>query len=324
MADKVWVLAEQWRGDVTEVAREMLTLGREVASGAGASLEAVLLGHDCWETAAALPEADAVLYASHPAFADPVPEAHASALAQLVRERKPRCVLVPLTNLSMDVATLAAAMLDAPLISFCMDVRLAEGRVEAKSLLYGGKVEATVVASAGTVILAVLPGVRPAAEKTPGRGPSVEEVSVTVADTPGVRFLQLVEPPAGDVDITQIPVLVSVGRGIQNRDNIGLAEELAKALGGAVAGSRPVIDQGWLPMTRQVGKSGMNVKPKLYLALGISGAPEHLEGMKGSATIVAVNTDPKAPIFQVAHYGIVADLFEIHPPLTEQVLRKKG
>jgi len=126
------------------------------------------------------------------------------------------------------------------------------------------------------------------------------------------------------VDVTQQDMLVSVGRGIQTQDNIELAEELAAALGGVVSASRPVIDQGWLPLTRQVGKSGATVKPKLYLAAGISGAPEHVEGMKDSELIIAVNTDAQAPIFTVAHYGIVGELVEILPALTEAVKAKKG
>jgi electron transfer flavoprotein alpha subunit len=121
------------------------------------------------------------------------------------------------------------------------------------------------------------------------------------------------------VDITQQAVLVAVGRGIQQKENLEVVEELAQALGGAVCASRPVVDQGWLPATRQVGKSGMTVKPKCFLALGISGAPEHVEGMKDSDLIIAVNTDPRAPIFEVAQYGVVADLLEIAPALTEAV-----
>jgi electron transfer flavoprotein alpha subunit len=126
------------------------------------------------------------------------------------------------------------------------------------------------------------------------------------------------------MDITKQDVLVAVGRGIQNQDNLSLAEDLAQALGGAVCASRPVIDQGWLPLTRQVGKSGMIVKPKSYLALGISGAPEHVEGMKGSELIIAINTDPHAPIFDVAHYGICGDLLEVIPILTEKLKSRKG
>jgi electron transfer flavoprotein alpha subunit len=139
-----------------------------------------------------------------------------------------------------------------------------------------------------------------------------------------VEFEELLLPEGGDVDITQQEVLVAVGRGIQQKENVELAEELAQALGGAVCASRPVVDQGWLPSTRQVGKSGMTVKPKLYLALGISGAPEHQEGMKGSQLVIAVNTDPKAPIFDVAQYGAEADALDLLPALMEAIQAKKG
>jgi electron transfer flavoprotein alpha subunit len=139
-----------------------------------------------------------------------------------------------------------------------------------------------------------------------------------------VRFKKYIEPEAGDVDISQQEVLVAVGRGLQSQDNLELAEELAAALGGAVCGSRPVIDQGWLPLSRQVGKSGLTVKPKIYIAAGLSGAPEHVEGIKGSDLIIAINSDPRAPIFNVAHYGIVGDAAEVLPALAERVKAAKG
>ena len=132
-----------------------------------------------------------------------------------------------------------------------------------------------------------------------------------------IRFKGLVQPEAGDVDITAEEVLIAIGRGIGSEDGVEVANELAEAMGAQVAASRPIIDAGWLPKSRQIGKSGLKVTPKLYIALGISGAPEHLEGMKGSATIVAVNTDKNAPIFGVAHYGLVADLYEVAEELTE-------
>jgi len=156
------------------------------------------------------------------------------------------------------------------------------------------------------------------------RTPAIEEVEVALPSEGRVRFEKYIEPAAGDVDITQQDALVSVGRGIQTRDNIALAEELAEALGGVVSASRPVIDQGWLPLTRQVGKSGATVKPKLYLAAGISGAPEHVEGMKSADLIIAINTDPQAPIFTVAHYGIVGDVLDVLPALSEAVRARKG
>ena len=139
-----------------------------------------------------------------------------------------------------------------------------------------------------------------------------------------VVFRRYVEPDTSDVDITKQSVLVAVGRGIQSQDNVQLAEELAQSLGGAVCASRPVIDQGWLPLSRQVGKSGMTVKPRLYLAFGISGAPEHWDGMQNSECIISVNTDPKAPIFDGSHYGVVGDAVELIPLLTDRIKAKKG
>lgn len=134
-----------------------------------------------------------------------------------------------------------------------------------------------------------------------------------------VTLKQYVEPQASDVNIAKEPILISIGRGIQRQDNIELAQALAEALGGVVCGSRPVVDQGWLPVSRLVGKSGKTVKPKLYLALGISGAPEHVEGMGGAELIVAVNTDPRAPIFNVAHYGAAVSIFDLAPVLIEKI-----
>ena len=158
----------------------------------------------------------------------------------------------------------------------------------------------------------LLPGsVRPTAEA--GKAQVETRAPAAPLDAGAVCFEEYILPAAGDVDITQQEILVAVGRGIQQKDNLELAEELAAALGGAVCASRPVIDQGWLPATRQVGKSGMTVKPRCFIALGISGAPEHVEGMKDSDLIFAVNTDPNAPIFDVAHYGVVGDLWTLSP-----------
>ena len=134
-----------------------------------------------------------------------------------------------------------------------------------------------------------------------------------------VTLAQYVEPEAGDVDISKAPILISVGRGVQTEDNIELVEELAEALGGAVCSSRPVVDQGWLPTSRMVGKSGQTVKPKLYLAMGISGAPEHVEAITDSELIVAINTDPAAPIFDVAQYGAEVDMLDLLETLIEQI-----
>ena len=324
MPGNVWVMAEQWRGEISEITYELLALGRELADGLGVPLEVVLLGHEARGLAATLGAADGILYADDAAFAEPTAAPRSQTLASLAKERQPHCLLLPLTNLAADLAGLLPAQLGAPFVNYCRDVRVADGKLEARCLLYGGKMDAAVGAGTEPVLLGILPGVRPADQGRKGGAPPVEEVAASVPDAPRIRFTRYVEPEAGDVDITQQDVLVAVGRGIANEDNVELAQEIATALGGAVCGSRPVIDQGWLPLSRQVGKSGATVKPKFYLAAGISGAPEHTEGMKGSDVIIAINTDPDAPIFSVAHYGMVADCLDVLPALVETVAAKKG
>jgi len=318
MTSPLWILAETWRGQITETTLELLALGREVADQLRVPLEAVLFADKSLATS--LGVADHVLCA---AGVEPTPEAVAAALAQLVKERQPQAVLVPWTNLSMDAGALAAAKLNAPFVNGSKDLKADAGRLVAQCLVYGGKLEAAVAATVTPVLFGVLPGTRSADAGRSEKTPAITEVAVAVPETK-VKFQRFLEPETGDVDITQQDVLVAVGRGIQQQDNLELAEGLAKLLGGAVCGSRPVIDQGWLPLSRQVGKSGMSVKPKLYLMLGVSGAPEHIEGMKNAQLIVAINTDAAAPIFNVAHYGINADLFEVVPVLTEKLQAAKG
>jgi electron transfer flavoprotein alpha subunit len=172
-------------------------------------------------------------------------------------------------------------------------------------------------------IVSVLAGSFPIEAGRKQGAPGVAEVETLAApagiENSRLRFAGLIEPEGGDVDITQHEILVAVGRGIQSEENIALAEELAKKLGGAVCSSRPIVDNKWLPKTRQVGKSGLKVKPKIYVMLGISGAPEHMEGMKDAELIIAINTDESAPIFEHAHYGTTEDLFDVVPALTEKL-----
>lgn len=324
MSGAVWVLAEQWRGAVSDVTYELLALGRELADGLGVPLETVLLGSGVEGMAASLGAADRVLYADDPALAEPVGEHGSRVVAALAAEAGPGVVLVPITNVSWDLLGLLPVRMGAVLANFCTDVQVVEGGLEARCVLFGGKMEVRVVPHGETAVLGVLPGARGADEGRSTREPEVVRVAGPTAPAGGVRLLGYQEPEAGDVDITQQEVLVSVGRGLQGEANLDLAEDLADLLGGAVAGSRPAIDMGWLPVTRQVGKSGMQVKPRLYLALGISGAPEHVEGMRDSGLIIAVNSDPNAPIFDVADYGAAEDLLELAPALIDQLKERKG
>jgi electron transfer flavoprotein alpha subunit len=324
MAGNIWVVAEHWRGEVSEITYEALALGRELADSLGVKLEAVLLGSGAKGLASTLGKADAVLYGDHSGLADLIPQTYATVLAGLAREKQPHSILVGLTNVSMGLGTLLGAELGSPVVNFCRDASVDGGKLQGRCILYGGKMEATVSVSGELAVVGVWPGARRAEAGRAEGAPPVTDFTPAMPAVAQARLKQYLAPEAGDVDISQQAVLVAVGRGIQNKDNLEMAEELAGILGGAVCGSRPVIDQGWLPMTRQVGKSGMLVKPKLYLALGVSGAPEHQEGMRDSEFIVAVNTDPAAPIFDIAHVGVAADLFDVVPALVDELKAMKG
>jgi electron transfer flavoprotein alpha subunit len=319
----IWVIADQWRGAISDVTFEALVMGRELADQRGCPLEAVVLGNGVDGLAGQLGRADRVLAVNHPSLAEPMPGAWSAALAALVEPRAPEVILVPLTNVTLGVGTYLGAKLGLPVLNFCRDARFDDGRLTATAVLYGGKIEATVVVGKQPAVLGLRPGARQADAGRAAGSPPVEAISPTL-EASGVELTRYLEPDAGDVDLTRQDVLVAIGRGIGGKENVALAEEVAAALGGAVCGSRPVIDQGWLPLSRQVGKSGLAVKPKLYLAAGVSGAPEHVEGMKNSELIVAINTDPQAPIFDVAHYGIVGDALDVLPAIAEALTAKKG
>ncbi len=311
----VLVIAEHLQGNFTDATYEALAVARTVAGQTGGTVEAALVGADVTGLAGELGGADRILVADHSGLAEFVPTAHAAAFAEIVNETEPQIVLVPYTSTGMDVASHLSVQCDYPLVSYCQSVD-ADGGLSATTQLYAGKLEADVEVAGERAVFALLAGAGDAeAGRTGGAG---EVVKVTLTDPPAaMKLIGLAQPDAGDIDITAQDVLVVIGRGIESEDNIAEAVEVADALGGAVAASRPIVDQGWLPKTRQVGKSGLTVKPKVYLALGVSGAPEHIEGMRDASTIIAVNTDPRAPIFGVAHYGWVGDLFDLLPELAD-------
>ncbi|MBI1728807.1 MAG: electron transfer flavoprotein subunit alpha/FixB family protein [Candidatus Rokubacteria bacterium] len=319
MLNDVAVVLEHMEGVLAEVSFEMLAKGRELARASGGRLVAVLPGHGVRNLVDELGAADVVTLVEHEALAHYTPEAYVRALAAALTALEPRAALVASSSMGLDQAGALSVRLGWPLCAYCRDAHLDGDGLSAVSQIYGGKLLAEAVVQGAHAICAMLPGAAQAAEgRAPGT-PAVEMISPPDLVALPVRFKRLIRPEAGDVDITRESVLVSVGRGIQSQDNIPLLEELAHALGGALSASRPIVDQGWLPKTRQVGKSGLSVKPKLYVAVGISGAPEHIEGMRGAELILAINTDPGAPIFDVAHYGVVSDLFDVLPLLTEKI-----
>ena len=314
MSNDIFVLVEHHAGAVSEATNELFGMARGLAGISGGAVVGCLLGSGARGLAEGL-AADTVLSAEARELAAFVPEAYAATLAALVTDRDPRVLLIANTTVGMDVAGAVSGRTGRPLIAYCSSIGFEGDGLVAISQVYGGKLNAEVQAAAGAIV-SVVGGSAPAVT---GGSPTVEDVPPP--DLSGLRttFVARAEAESTDVDITAEDILVSVGRGIGGEENIELAQELADALGATVSGSRPVTDAGWLPKTRQVGKSGRKVKPRLYLACGISGAPEHLEGMGDAELIIAINTDEKAPIFDVAHYGSTLDLFDLLPELTEQV-----
>jgi electron transfer flavoprotein alpha subunit len=319
MTRDIAVVVEHLEGRTADVTFELLARARALATACGGRVVAIAAGEDLKPVLDTLGAADVVVACRHAALAHYTPEAHQRALAAVLAARRPRLTLVANTAMGMDLATGLSGALGWPLVAYCRDVRVDGERVRATSQIYGGKILAEAEIEGDAALVAMLAGATAGDAGRAGGAAAIEELTPALDAPARVRFRRLIQPEAGDVDITREAVLVSVGRGIQSRDNIPVVEELAEALGGTIAASRPIVDQGWLPKTRQVGKSGMTVKPKLYLAVGVSGAPEHLEGMRGAELIVAINSDPKAPIFDVAHYGVTADLFDVVPALTEKL-----
>ena len=325
MANNILVVAERFQGHLTDITFELLGKARELAPTLGGQVGVALLGHDVGGLVSKFGAAAVVYAADRPELREFTPDAYAAVLGIAVAHASPRVVLLGSTSVGLDLLSLLSARLNLPCIDNCTAIGFQDGGLVATSQIYGGKLFAKVLLTQRTTLVAVAPGMFPAeAGRVSGKPQVVQIPHALVAPEPRTSFRRWIEPPPGDVDITKIPILVAVGRGIQSADNVPQAEALAEVLGGAVCGSRPVIDQAWLPKTRQVGKSGMTVKPKLYLALGVSGAPEHVEGMRGAELIVAINTDPQAPIFSVAHYGVVADVFDILPALSEEIKTRQG
>jgi electron transfer flavoprotein alpha subunit len=320
MSTDAYVVIEHLRGEVADISYVMLAAAREFAKSSDGKVIALLLGHKAQELAKDL-AADEVLYVDMPELQEFAPEPYQEVLKGLVAERQPRAVLLGNTSIGSDVAGALSIDLNLPVVSSCLELT-ADGKFT--SQICGGKILAEGDLPAPSAIVTMIPGRHKAEAGKSGAPPPVVEVEGTKIGQQRATLLQYVEPVTDDVDIAKEGILVSVGRGIQNKDNLELFEDLAAALGGVVTGSRPVVDQGWLASSRLVGKSGKHVKPKMYLAVGISGAPEHVEAIADSEAIVAVNMDPAAPIFDLAKYGVEIDMFDLVEVLTTKVKEAKA
>ena len=313
MSNDILVITEHMDGRFSDVSFEMVGKAKELASAWGGQAVAVVVGGGVSSNVFA---SDSTIHIDDAALSNFNPEAYGKVIEALVKEKSPRVVMFGWTVTGMDVAAWLSARTGAPLAAYAKDVRVDGGSLVVSCQVYGGKLMAEVAPEGEMAIVACLAGSF-SVEAGQGSTAATTMASPIDAGSLKVKFVEAIKPAGGDVDITAQAKLVSIGRGIGSKDNVELAEELAQKLGATVSSSRPVVDAGWLPRTRQVGKSGLKVKPKLYLMLGISGAPEHLEGMKSAELIIAVNTDKKAPIFNVAHYGATADLFEVAEAMLE-------
>ncbi len=323
---KIWVVLQQREGKLHRMSREAIGAGQQLAQDLGGEVSAVLLGRDlAGLTAEVAGFALARLYVlDDPRLANYTPGGYRAALEPLLRAHAPDYVLFPHTYQSVDYAPRLAQAVGAAIVPEAISYELTADGLVFKRPMMGGKLHAKVrVRGEGMIFVSLQSGAFPADQAKAGSAP-VETSAMDAGGAPDREILGVEQVGGDQVDLSKAEVVVAVGRGIGGADKLPPIEALAKALGAELGASRPVIDNGWLPRDRQIGSSGQTVAPKLYLALGISGAIQHLVGMKGAGCVVAINRDPSAPIFSVAHYGIVGDLAEVVPALTAAITEAKG
>jgi electron transfer flavoprotein alpha subunit len=327
---KIVVVTEQRQGKWNNASFETLAAAQQIASTASGTISAVVIGKGVAGLADELAGKNVaeVLLVEHELLENYTPDGYSSALKQVIEAAKPDLVLFPHTYQVRDFAPKLAAMLGKGFVGDCVGFRSEGGKLIFVRQMFQGKTVADVTfAGSAPWFASFQSGAFRADLLAPhpsGKAP-VNAVKVELKpEEIRTKPLELFKEAKSAVDLTQAPLIVAIGRGIKAPENIPQAEALAKALGGEIAASRPICDEGWLPMERQIGSSGQTVAPKLYLALGISGAIQHVVGMKGARTVVAVNKDQNAPIFEIADYGVVGDIFEIMPALTEELQKAKG
>ncbi len=319
----ILVITEQRDAKWNKTSFETLAAAQQIAKDTGGTLRGVVIGKGVAALADELAAKNLaeVFLVEHDLLASYTPDGYSLALAQVIQQAKPDLVLLPHTYQVRDFAPKLAASLGKGMIGDCIACRHENERLIFVRQMFQGKTAADVsFVGAGPNFASFQAGAFRAdlvAANPNGKAP-VKSAAVELSPAQiRTKPLEMFREAKQAVDLTQAPIIVAIGRGIKAPENIAIAEKLAKALGAEIAASRPICDEGWLPMERQIGSSGQTVAPKLYLALGISGAIQHVVGMKGSRTIVAINKDQNAPIFEIADYGIVGDLFEIVPALTE-------
>jgi electron transfer flavoprotein alpha subunit len=326
MSNGILVFIEHRDGVLNKTSLEAIAAAQSLASQLQQPVSAILLGSDVNALAQEIVGYDLakVLCANNPKLAAYTPDGYSDAMETVIRKLDPQLVVMPHTYLVRDYAPKLAARFGKSLISDCIRAKVSGTAITLTRRIFLGKIDADVVSDgAAPIFVTFQSGAYRADQAVKGSGAPIEEIEVEVGQIrmiPEAPFQEVKQA----VDLSKAEVIVAIGRGIKGKENIALAEKLAEVLGGDIAASRPICDAEWLPIDRQIGSSGQTVAPKLYIALGISGAIQHLVGMKNSGTIVAINKDPEAPIFDIADYGIVGDLFEAVPVLTEELKKIKG
>ncbi len=330
MAGKVWAVLQHRDGKLHPMSREAVAAAGRIAALDGGAVEALLLGHGVGEIAAEAAKLDlaAVRTIDDQRLAAYTPGAYVGALAAAIGaagEAAPHHVVFPHTYQTVDFLARLAQKLGAALVPDAIEIEASDAGPVFKRPILGGKLHARVRARGGGPVLVSVQSGAFAADGAAGGAAPIEPLAVAAdAIVPDREILRVEEAAADTVDLSQAPAIVAIGRGIGKEENMPLVRELAEALGAEIGASRPVIDSGWLPRDRQIGSSGQTVAPKLYVAAGISGAIQHLVGMKGAQVVVAINKDASAPIFSVARYGVVGDLMEILPALTAAIREAKA
>ena len=326
MSNGILVFIEHRDGVLNKTSLEAVAAAQSFGSQLQQPITAIVLGSNVTNIAQEVAAYDVakVLYAEHEKLASYTPDAYTDAMEAVIRQQDPQLVVMPHTYLVRDYAPKLAARFQKSLISDCVRAQVSGGAITFTRRIFLGKIDADVVSDGSAPVFATFQsGAYRPDQAAKGSGAPVETIAVEIGEvrmTPEAPFQEV----KAAVDLSKADVIIAIGRGIKSKENIALAEKLAEALGGDIAASRPICDAEWLPIDRQIGSSGQTVAPKLYVALGISGAIQHLVGMKNSGTIVAINKDPEAPIFDIADYGIVGDLFEAVPVLTEEIKKIKG
>jgi len=329
MSETILVVAEQRNGALNRSTLEAVVAAQKIGKELSKDVAALVLGKGIQSLADDLAGkgVNEVLVAEHEKLFDYTPDAYSAAIRQVVEKEKPAYVFFSHTYMVRDYAPKLAAKLNKPMISDCTRYRIDNGKPVFVRQVFQGKIDADFMfEGAGPYLVSFQVGAFNAEnlEKSAAKG-QVRKVEISLDSvTVRTKVLEIFEGVKQEVDLSKAERIVSVGRGIKKPENLELIKQLAAALGAEIAASRPVCDDGWLPLDRQVGSSGQTVAPKLYLAVGISGAIQHIVGMKNASTIVAINKDPHAPIFDIADYGIVGDLFEVVPELINAVKEMKG